>query len=360
MANTLTARQIMSMSVLFLSGTNTALAGSSIAGRDSWISALVASGIIIILSLIFLIPVKRYHQNDFFDINFEIFGKTFGKFINIIYLVCAVIIIIENTSSLTTFIKTISLKQTSVHLITFFILITCVIISLSDIFAKGRFCEIGFYIVVTMIILSVILSIPFMDLNSLEPVMHQGAQSVFLGGIDIFAISFAEIFFIIAVLSGKFNKKEKFHLIRGILYGTILLCSVFIRNIAVLGYPLTGETYFPSYVAVSIAQIGEFFQRQEVLVTIVFLLSDVIKISIILDFCSNGIIRISNFKMPSLAISLSICAIVFFCSVISLSGSIENFKALLNYKKFILIPCVYLPLAGVIICILKEKKLPHK
>ncbi|HYE11095.1 MAG TPA: GerAB/ArcD/ProY family transporter, partial [Patescibacteria group bacterium] len=62
------------------------------------------------------------------------------------------------------------------------------------------------------------------------------------------------------------------------------------------GSDTLGSVYFPSYTAISRVNIGNFLQRLEVAVAIVFILSGFIKISICLLAATKGITKLFGFK----------------------------------------------------------------
>lgn len=64
---------------------------------------------------------------------------------------------------------------------------------------------------------------------------------------------------------------------------------VTIRNITVLGAKMLERLYFPSYVAVGRISVGDFIQRIEVTVAIIFVTATFVKISVCLLAACNGI-----------------------------------------------------------------------
>ncbi len=92
----------------------------------------------------------------------------------------------------------------------------------------------------------------------------------------------------------------------GISILTILIVAM--RNIIILGLPATGLFYFPSYQAISIVSIGEFFSRFEVLVGVNLVLAGFIKVCICLHTASLGLAR--TFQMDSSSGLVVPCALI--------------------------------------------------
>lgn len=78
--------------------------------------------------------------------------------------------------------------------------------------------------------------------------------------------------------------------------GGTIVAFLAARNMMVLGSETAAAVYFPSYAAISRVNIGNFLQRLEISVTIVFLLSGFIKISICLLAATKGITKLLGFK----------------------------------------------------------------
>jgi spore germination protein KB len=76
--------------------------------------------------------------------------------------------------------------------------------------------------------------------------------------------------------------------------GSVIIFLAF-RNIMVLG-PLTIKAaYFPAYSVISRVNIGNFLQRMEIAVTIVFILSGFIKITVCILAAAKGVARVLGF-----------------------------------------------------------------
>jgi spore germination protein KB len=77
----------------------------------------------------------------------------------------------------------------------------------------------------------------------------------------------------------------------GLLIAAVIFVAVSVRNTALLG-GLLSNFYFPSYTAVGMIHVGDFFQRIEVTVSFVFLFSVFVKSTVCLLAACKGIARV--------------------------------------------------------------------
>ena len=90
------------------------------------------------------------------------------------------------------------------------------------------------------------------------------------------------------------TKKLPINLLGGLLTGAGIILAVTIRNLLVLGATLKQHPYFPSYIAVGRIRIGDFLQRMEITVAIVFVVGAFIKISVCLLAASTGVKKLAG------------------------------------------------------------------
>jgi hypothetical protein len=83
-------------------------------------------------------------------------------------------------------------------------------------------------------------------------------------------------------MAGSFQKKDSPRKIflYSLLIIVILFILIFVRNLSVLGPIMMRVGYFPSYVAVRIIEIGDFFNRIEGSISSNLVLAGIVKISV--------------------------------------------------------------------------------
>jgi spore germination protein KB len=145
-------------------------------------------------------------------------------------------------------------------------------------------------------IVVMILGIPQLHINYLKPVLGNGLSPVMTDSFSAFSFPFAETILFVGIFSSL--KKEKSPLkvyLWGNLISAAFIITVTIRNIAMLGSML-GSFYFPTYEAVSRIRVGDYIERIEVTVAIVFILGAIVKSSICMTVACKGIAKLFNLK----------------------------------------------------------------
>ncbi|MFZ7120777.1 MAG: GerAB/ArcD/ProY family transporter [Eubacteriaceae bacterium] len=113
--------------------------------------------------------------------------------------------------------------------------------------------------------------------------------------VSIISFPFAETVLFMGVFSVLPNiKSYKKVYIKGLLIGDFFILIITIRNIIVLGVDVVSILYFPSYIAVSMINIGDFLQRIEIVVSLIFIFAGFVKVSICLLVASKGVSKILN------------------------------------------------------------------
>ena len=76
------------------------------------------------------------------------------------------------------------------------------------------------------------------------------------------------------------------------LLGALVLLVVVVRNTEILGAPMMGAEYFPSYVAARVIDVGDFLSRIEITIAMNFILAGIVKISMCLIAAAKGAARL--------------------------------------------------------------------
>jgi spore germination protein KB len=158
-------------------------------------------------------------------------------------------------------------------------------------------CAEYFIIFVTALITtSSLLVIPNLDTDNILPIMGNGFGKAMAGVLSSLTFPFGETVIFMTFFSALQHKKSPYKVyIPALLLGGAVVVFIALRNIMVLG-PLTIKAvYFPSYSAISRVNIGDFLQRIEIAVTIIFILSGFIKIALCLLAATRGLARVLGF-----------------------------------------------------------------
>jgi spore germination protein KB len=304
--------------VLFIIGSTIIVGVSNNSSQDSWIAIILSVIMVIPVILMYARIISLNPEESFFDISVKLFGRIIGTIINILMIWYALHL---GTLVLCNFVKyteMTTLQNTPGIIISIFLLIVAVYIGKSTILTFGKWAIVALSIIVFIIIITIFISIPNIHINHMFPIMDHSVSTILIDSFNNFAFPLAES--VLFLCLGCFIKKEDspYKLYRfGIMVGGIILLIIFLRNLTVLGIQMLNDTYFPSFIAVRVVGIGEFFTRIEGVITINFILAGITKISVCLIVVAKGIskvINVENYKdliIPSCLLFLTLCSILY-------------------------------------------------
>ncbi len=314
----ITKRQALYIIVLFIFGSSVIVGGGSEAKQDSWLSLLMAAAAVLPVTLVYARIIRLYPGQDLFAILETLFGKIFGKVFIVLmswYALHLAALVLRNFSE---FIQITAMPETPQLPLMIAMMLVTAYIAKSGIEALGRWSLVVLPIVILVILLTTILAIPKMDFSNILPVADHDFGTVTSGAFSVFAFPFAETVLFLSVASAVKTADSAYKIyFKAIVLAAISLLVVVIRNIEVLGPATINASYFPSFSAARIIEVGNFLTRIEGVISMNFILTGVIKITLCLLAAAKGTARlfgINDYRrvvMPVGILAVALCAIVF-------------------------------------------------
>lgn len=293
----ITNKQGIYMILMFIVGSFIIIGAGGQAKQDIWI--VVPISVLMTLPMIFIysLLLKMYPGKDLFDIIQDTFGKIIGKIIILLMVWYVFHLGARVIRSFSSFVNTVSFPETPQSIITIFIGLLCIWIVKAGIEVMGRWTSFVSPMILIILIITILLSMTEAHLINLKPVLYDGIKPLIPVSFEIFSLPLAEtVVFTMIFNSLKTIKKTFSVFLISILAGSLLMIMVSVRNILVLGPALNSYLYFPSYFAVRTLNIGDFLQRFEIVVSLVFIFGGFIKISICLLATAKGFSKLLGFK----------------------------------------------------------------
>ena len=295
----ITSFQLFCLIALFIFGSTSLLQSITVAGRDSWISHIIAIFAGVFMGLIITSLAVRFPNQTIIQYTQELFGSIVGKIIGIMYLWYFLhlgALVLRNYGE---FLSNMVLPETPMWFINLTFALVVAYMAAKGIEVIARVGELFWPIIAILtIITSILISISgHKEIAShLNPVLEHGLTKVILGAVPIASFPFLEIilfsmFFPFVNIIGK----SKNATLAGILFSGLLLTMILVQNIAVFGDYLATLT-FPRYFIVRIISVGGFVERIEPLVLAVWLMAGLIKIGICLYAFTLGLSQITGMK----------------------------------------------------------------
>lgn len=320
----LTYKQGISLIILFISGSSTVLTPGLESKNDVWLAILLAMIFALPILFIFERLLYLFPGKDLFDILQLIFGKVLGKFFSILYIWFSFHLGTLVLCNFAYFINIVALDNTPLIIPTLFIAILCIEAVTFGIEILGRWGEFAIVVLIISISILVILLIKNMNINNLMPILYDGFTPVFKGAFSVFSFPFAELVIFTMVFTN-FKEKGPPKIYRiGLFLGGILLLLTSLTDILILGADIAEIYYFPAYAAVRRISLGTFIERIEIVVSLVFLIGGIVKISICLLATSKGVSKLFNFEdyrfiVTPIAITMTILSTFIYKSIMEMT-----------------------------------------
>ncbi|WP_410769047.1 GerAB/ArcD/ProY family transporter [Fontibacillus sp. BL9] len=290
----LTARQATLWFIMFqLGSAYLTLPGflAAIAKQDAWISILIT----IFIQLVLVIPLyvsisKQTKGRGFGDYVESLFGKYGGKIFMCVF--CFVFPFFAFTLSLwflADFLTTSVIPATPADSISVLMLIAVISVVRSGVTTIGRSAEALFILLIVIFLLCIVSLMPTFHINNLLPVMENGIKPIMHGSILLLGYPFMESFLFLFFLKNMEMKKWKKSLIFGNIGSGIYFLGVTVVNIGVLGAEVTANVTYPSYFVIRTITLGDFFERFEILVSMLYYVTIFFRLSLLLHITAEGL-----------------------------------------------------------------------
>lgn len=267
------------------------------AKKDVWLAILIALISGVLLMYVCGSILSSYRGKDLYEISEILFGKTLGKIICLIYIWYSLHLgaLVLRTSI--EFINTMGLEETPAIIPGICLIVLCAWIAKEGIEVVGRWSEFFLLWFLLTFIFLFVLSLSLFDITKLQPMLYEGVKPVIRGAFSAFAFPFGELVIFLMIFDSidKKNSPTKI-LITGIILGGLYIVYLAARDVSILGIGMVMNDYFPTYTAISRINVGNFLQRLEIAVSLVFLIGIFIKLSLCIIAACKGVARLFSME----------------------------------------------------------------
>jgi len=314
------------------------------AKQDSWF--VILSAAVVILPLIFLSVriIHLYPGQNLFEIIVKIFGNVFGKILSFLFVFYAIHLGAMVIKTFSVFIKVLNMPETPEILTGTFLVLLSVWSVKCGPENIGRLAKYCWPILAASVSITVFIAYKDMNFDNLKPILNTDFKSLASGCFTLCALPLGELVLCLSFFSSVSPNLHPLKIyLKGLAFAIVIMLMANLRNILVLGTS-AGLFYFPSYQAVSVISLGDFFTRVEVIIGLNLVLAGFIKVCVCLYTASLGLTKILNF--PDQKMVVVPCGLI----MVTLSGllysnSIDMFNFIPFYRIYAIPFQVILPLA---------------
>lgn len=283
-------RQGMTLMSMFIMGSTLIIGVGSDAKQDVWLAIILAALASIPLLAIYSRLLALYPEKNLYEIIGTLFGPIVGRFIALFFIWYSFHLGSLVMRNFQEFVRVVSFPETPEFVTTMLMGLLCIWVVKEGIEVLGRWSQLMFILLAVIIAIVVSLSMKDAVFDNLRPFAYNGLKPILKSSFSIVTFPLAETVVFLTAFSINKERNSSYKIyFSALVIGALIILIISVRNILVLGADLVESAYFPPYVAVSIINIGNFLQRMEVTVSVVFLFSGFIKISICLLSACKGI-----------------------------------------------------------------------
>ncbi len=334
----ITKKQFIAITTAFLMGSSLILGTGGAAKKDAWIAVACAMLITVPVYFIYGRIVSLFPDKGLYDIITIVFGNILGGIIILLFAGFSFILGALVIRDFTEFIKSVTLHDTPLYVVGYFITVLSIWAVKSGVEVIGRWTAVMLPIILLTIVVVTFLFIPIVDFQNIMPILYNGVKPVLNATFSAFSFPFGEAVVLLFMFSNLKKGSSPYKvLFWGLLLGGGSLLLATLRSLIVLGEANTNIFYFASYTSARLINIGDFLERMEIIIATNFVLSGFIKISICLLAACSGTAK--ALKIPEyrrIVAPIGLMMMIF--SIILFSNTRELFEWSEKYYQYYALP----------------------
>jgi spore germination protein KB len=292
----ITDKEAICIFIIFIIGSTAILGSGGDAKNAAWLAGIIAISAALPMTLVYGRLLTLFPGKGLYEIFELITGSYISKALSIIYIWYSFhlgALVMRNFGE---FVNTVAMPETPIMFPMLCLALVSIISVKSGIEIIGRLSAHILPFIIFIIIIIQLLSVPLLNFSNLKPFGEEGITAILSGAFSAFSFPYAETVLFIVILFSLKNTKSYYKVyLSGLIIGGTIIVILTTRNILVLG-ALLEKYYFPSHVAVSMIRIGDFVERVEVTVAVVFVYGVFIKTSVCLYVACRGISKLLKLR----------------------------------------------------------------
>lgn len=271
------------------------------AREDAWIASLISLMINLVMVALYIVLARLYPGKSLFEINEAVLGKWPGKLISLLYLFYFLILTGTLLGNLSFFLSSELMPETPTEATQILFLTAAVMCARFGTVILARFGELVFPWIMMLFLILVLALLPQVDWNHIKPVMEDGFPPVARAGVH--SAMFQELVILLAFLPLVQEKKgREAALLGGTLLGGLALAVIVLLGVLVLGIEQAENATFPTFALAKTIHVGNFFQRVEVILITIWILTFFVKISLLFHSILTGLRSVFGLRDPRMLI----------------------------------------------------------
>lgn len=265
--------------------------------RDSWLAAILAGFIALGMTFLACTLGAKFPRQTIFRYCETICGKLIGKIIGLSLICFFIYYTALCLRVFTEFILITMMPDTPLIVLTLAVMCITAYMVHSGLEVIVRFNEMVGPPLLFLFPLLMILVAPNMDLNNLLPIFENGAKPMIIHALAPIGIFGEAVWVVLLALPG-LNKPEKAKkaVLCGFLLNILLVSTVAASIVAVFGPSRAAHLFFPNISLIRTISIANFLERLETIMSILFILTMLVKTGFLFYGSLIGSAQLFNLK----------------------------------------------------------------
>ncbi|MED3930331.1 endospore germination permease [Priestia megaterium] len=350
--------QLFALMFIFELGTALVISYGTSAGKDAWLSILLAICGGVILSFVYFILFRQYSNLLLTGYMREIFGKYIGWIIGLLYCLTFLYICGRNVREFGDLLVSSTLSETPLLVINItLVLVMCYVIHLG-VEVLGRTAEVFFVILLLLGATGnfFVLISGDVDFHQIRPFLEHGWKPIFTTAFPhLLIFPFGEMI-AFTMLLPYLNRPQlaKRGWLAALISSGLILSWTILLNISILGLDVMKRSTFPMLTAVGKVNLFDFIERLDAIVVFTLLITVFFKASIYLYAAVIGIADLFKLKTYH-QILFPIGTIVIFLSLTMASSFTEHEEEGLLDRYLLVVQLVIIPLLMLVVSIIRNR-----
>ncbi|MFC4810178.1 GerAB/ArcD/ProY family transporter [Paenibacillus sp. GCM10023250] len=279
----ISARQLAILTLLFSLGSSILIVPSgltAIAKQDGWISAVIGVGVGALLIGLYIVLATRYPGQTLVQFAEQILGTWLGRLVGLLFFSFYFLLASLVLRNVGDFITTIVMPETPIQIVHLLFIMAILMGASLGLEVIARTAEIFLPWILTMLLLLIVFLLPQIQFDRVQPVFEAGTKAILHGSLSVISIPYLELTVFLMIIPAVNKPKIGMPFLKGAVLGGLVIIVITLLCVFVLGWDFASRHTFPSYTLAKKIQVGEFLQRIEVLVAIIWFLTIFFKLSL--------------------------------------------------------------------------------
>lgn len=266
------------------------------AGRDAWLSHIIAAAAAFAVSYLLARACDEYPEKSFFEVLECAFGRVFGRVLAVLLIFPILASGVVSLTIFTRFVQMSALPRTPQIIIPLLITLTAALSFRSGLRSAAGASRLLFWFCVSVLAVFCIFGSRLMHIDGIFPVFENMRETL-VGACEVFVNRFGLIFALMPVytrMMGKKTRRRDFSL--SVFASGVVMAVIALITVSILGRDVASRDFYPVFTAMSVQGVGGFIQHTEILACIAMTIGIFVRCAISILFCDEMLVGIFSVK----------------------------------------------------------------